>query len=133
MTLCAGVNKTLAQSNAPRFGTALGQDNTFRPLTLGVKELADTAGSTIDTVTFVSSLSQRGSIFDMNVKLTLTDSCVLAISSDGNSRYGDRMHLIIANTSGANHKVKFLGYSGLTSQWLMNAASGTTKIGRAHV
>jgi hypothetical protein len=114
-----------AQSTTPRFGTAAGQDNTYRSLTLGYVPLSDTAGSTPDTLTFTPGLSPRGATFNNYIKVTVTDSCVLAIRSVKSSYFGDMLTVVLANTAGTNHNVKFLGYSILATKWNCNASSGT--------
>lgn len=99
----------------PMFGTAANQDNTGRVLTYGYSTLEDTAGSTPDTLTIIPSN------YNKYYMLTLTDSCVVAISNTSNSFIGSIITLIVENTAGSNHNVKLLGYSGLASQWIVSS------------
>lgn len=118
---------SFGQSNTPRFGTSANADNTFRTLALGLSPIADTAGSTVDTILITPGTGNRGGVYMNHYELTLTDSCVLAIRSVGSSFKGDRMILAIYNTAGSNHFVKLLGYSGLATKW-NTQTSGTSKV-----
>lgn len=109
-----------AQHTSPRFGTAPNQDKTFRNLTNGYHVIADTAGSTKDTL----RITPR--VFSNNVVVTVKDSCVLGIYSVGDAFVGDRLTVTLQNTSGSNHFVEFLNVSGLSSYWGMSSTG--TKI-----
>lgn len=113
-----------AQSTSPRWGTSGHADNTYRALSLGLYTLADEAGATVDTLTFIPGSNGMGPIYENTVVVTVTDSCVLALKKIGNCFKGDKMKVIIVNTSGSGHFVNFLGYSGLATKWEM-LASGT--------
>lgn len=115
---------TFAQNTTPRYGTAPNQDHTGKNLRYGLITLADTAGSTTDTIT-TNGLDANGlSFYHTDIILTLTDSCVFSWKSIASARLGDKITLIIENTSGSGHFVNFLGYSGLSTKWDM-ASTGT--------
>jgi hypothetical protein len=115
---------TYAQHTTSRYGTAPNQNKTYGGLAIGQdKTLADTAGSTTDTVTIIPNS------YTNHYVLTLTDSCVLSFSSIKDSWFGDNIVLTIENTSGSGHFVNFLGYSGLATKWGMSSTG--TKISPA--
>ncbi len=119
-----------AQHTTPRFGTAGNQDNTYSRLNLGSVKIADTAGATPDTVLInPGSNSKVTGVYSNHYQLTLTDSCVLSISSLNSSWLWDEIVVDIENTSGSNHWVKFIGtwnyFAGVTA-WGMSSTG--TKI-----
>lgn len=116
-------NTVDAQHTTPRFGTATNQDRTYRPMTLGLKYVADTAGATVDTL-FLSPNN-----FTDNVVVTLTDSCVIAFKSLAGSWLGDNMTVTIEATSGAGKFVNFLGTVAIPTKWGMSSTG--TKISLA--
>lgn len=122
--LCFSAAGVSAQVATPRWGITANADNTYRSLSLGRYVLADTAGSTVDTLLIVPGSNGMGPIYENTVVVTVTDSCVLAIKKIGTSFQGDKMKVIIKNATGANHFVNFLGYSGLATKWEM-VSSGT--------
>lgn len=103
----------------PLFGNGTNEDNTGRQLTYGSLVINDTAASTPDTITIVPTN------YDRYYTVNLTDSCVIAIKSTGSAFTYSHIHFIINAATGGTW-VKFLGYSGLTSQWLPSTA-GTSK------
>lgn len=113
-----------AQVTSPRWGTTAHADNTFRPLTLGLYTLSDTAGATVDTLLITPGSNGMGPIYENTVFVSVTDSCVLAIKKIGSSYKGDKMKVVITNASGASHFVNFTGYSGLATKWEM-VSTGT--------
>lgn len=105
----------------PLFGTLPNQDNTGRQLTYGATTIADTIGATPDTILIVPEN------YDKYYSLTLSDSAVIAIKTTKSSFSYSHLHFVITATSTAAAPwVKFIGYSGLTSQWLPNV-SATSK------
>lgn len=104
----------------PLFGTSPNQDNTGRQLTYGSLTINDTAGTVPDTITIVPSH------YDKFYTLNLVDSCVIAIKTTSSAFTYSHIHFIINAGSAPNSNVKFLGYSGLASQW-STSTSGTTK------
>jgi len=117
---------SVAQSTTPRFGTSANADNTFRTLTLGLTTLADTAGTTPDTLLITPGIGNRGGVYQNHYEVTLRDSAVLAIRSVGSCFKGDRMTVAVYKTSGTG-VLKLLGYSGLATKWNTNAA-GTSRL-----
>lgn len=103
----------------PQFGTAPNQNQTGATLTYAKANIADTAGATPDTITIIPAS------YDKTYVLTLTDSCVVAIKNTSTSWSYSTLNLIIQNTSGSNHWVKLLGYSGLATQWVLASAQST--------
>lgn len=117
----------------PLFGTAANADRTYRSLQLGVTAIGDTLGSTIDTVTLIPGfVSGAGSVFDKYYTVTLLDSCVLAISNVSSSYKYSRMHIIISAPAQSSI-VKFLGYSGLATQWHLAAGATSVSPTASHV
>jgi hypothetical protein len=90
----------VAQSAAPRYGATPHSDNTGRVLNYKYKAIADTAGTTTDT------LNLYPSGWENDYRLALTDSCALSCNTS-NSYYGDQLLLDIENTTGAGHRVYF--------------------------
>lgn len=117
VSLCLLTVTALGQSSTPRYGTSPTQDNTFRNLSLKKVVIADTAGSTTDTIQILPSK------FSNNYQLTVTDSVALSVQSLSSSYYSDRISLVVENTSGANHIVYFTNasYKGV-SGWSMKTA-----------
>ena len=107
----------------PAFGTPPYGDNTGGGLSYGYIPLADTAGSTPDTLFIIPGLN--GTYKEIYF-LTLKDSCVISVSSRNMSFTGSTITIIIQAPSTTNSNVKFLGYSGLATQWVCSS-SGTTK------
>src|SRR4051812_8343188 len=99
-------------TNRPLFGTQPNQDNTGRNLTYGSATIADTAGSTIGTIAIVPDN------YDKYYTLNLVDSCVVVIKGTRSSFTYSHLRFVINAPASSGAKVKFLGYSGLASQWL---------------
>ena len=117
----------------PLFGTTASTDRTYRSLQLGVTTIADTLGSTIDTITLIPGfVSSAGAVYDKFYTLTLSDSCVLAIANTASSYTFSRLHLIIVAPA-ISSKVKFLGYSGLATQWHLTSAATSVSPTASHV
>ena len=116
----------------PLFGTASNTDRTYRSLQLGISTIADTLGSTIDTIQLIPGfVAGAGSVFEKWYVLNLKDSCVLAISNVSNSYNYSRIHIVI-NAPAISSKVKFLGYSGLTTQWYLTSAATSVSPTASH-
>lgn len=105
----------VSYTGRPLFGTASNQNNTGSILTYAITNIADTAGSTVDTITIIPNN------FEKIYVLTLTDSCVVAIKSTASSFTGSVMTIIVENTSGSGHFANLLGYSGLATQWAVSS------------
>src|ERR1051326_8563574 len=101
----------------PLFGTSPNQDNTGRQLTYGATTIADTGGTTPDTILIVPEN------YDKYYTLNLTDSAVVAIKTTRSAFTYSHLHFIINAGAATGANVKFLGYSGLSSQWLPNVAA----------
>lgn len=97
--------------NRPLFGTQPNQDNTGRQLTYFFAPIADSAGSTCDTITVIPNGYNK--VYD----LTLSDSCVVAVKGTNSSFIGNHIQFVIHAPASSNSFVSFLGYSGLVNQW----------------
>ncbi len=107
----------------PLFGTSAGTDRTYRSLQLGATTISDTLGSTIDTIPLLPGfVSGAGAVFSKNYILNLKDSCVLAIALTSSSYQFSEMTIYI-NAPAIGGRVRFLGFSGLASQWALTAAN----------
>ena len=107
------------------YGTMPNQDRTYRSLQLGNATIVDTTIHSADTVTLIPGfVSGAGAVFNKIYNVTVTDSTVLAIRDVSSSYTGSVMTFVIT-TPNASSWIKFLGYSGLSTQWLL--AGGTTK------
>lgn len=110
----------------PLYGTAANSDRTYRGLQLGTTTITDTLGATPDTVLLIPGfVSGAGAVFHKDYIFNLKDSAVLAIANKSSSYEFSTMTIYISMSS-VSGWVKFLGYSGLATQW--NMTSGTTKI-----
>jgi hypothetical protein len=112
-----------AQHITPRYGTAPNQNRTFSAVGLFLYQFSDTSSAT--SVTKPDTILIAPNSYHTDYILTLNDSCVLSFYTLGNSYLGDNFTLTIENTSGTNHYVKLLGYSGLATGWDVNTAGGT--------
>lgn len=112
------VSSVSAQYQTPRFGTAPNQDNTYRAMTLGLRIINDTAGTTTDTFTV------RPSTFDNHIYLTVKDSVAIAANVTG-SFLEDQLLVTINNTAGANHKVYFTGVGGAATNWQLSSSGAS--------
>jgi hypothetical protein len=118
--LFTAVVLTSSYTGRPLFGTNPNQDNTGRQLTYGYTAIGDTAGSTIDTITIVPDN------YEKFYSLTLVDSAVVAIKTTRSSFTDSKLTFIINAGAATGTKIKFLGYSGLTSQWLPTTSGTST-------
>lgn len=117
----------------PLFGTTASTDRTFRSLQLGVTTIADTLGSTIDTVQLIPGfVSGAGAVYEKFYTLNLQDSCVLVISNTSSSYTYSRIHIIIVAPA-ISSKVKFLGFSGLATQWHLTSAATSVTPTASHI
>lgn len=109
---------------SPLYGTTSNSDRTFRSLQLGFTTIADTAGSTIDTIPLIPGfVNGVGAVFHKDYILNLTDSCVLAIANTSSSYKFSTMTIYI-NAPALSGKVKFSGFSLLpATQWALSAAA----------
>jgi len=131
ITISVSISAQTVYPGVPLFGTQTNQDRTYRVLQIGTTTIADTLGSTIDTLTLIPGfVSLAGAVYNEEYVLNLKDSCVLAIR-DVSSSYTYSTMTIIINAPSFGGKVKFLGYSGLpTSQWdLASAATSVSPTG----
>lgn len=116
----------------PLFGTSASTDRTYRALQLGTATIEDTLGSTIDTITLIPGfISGAGAVFEKMYTLNLKDSCVLAISNMSSSYLFSRMTIYI-NAPALSGKVKFLGYSGLSTKWALTSAATSVSPTASH-
>lgn len=123
-TICTA---TIAQTypGIPAFGTSANSDRTYRSLQLGITTISDSLGATPDTLTLYPGEVSGNTVFEKYYVLNLKDSCVLAIRNVNKSYTGSKMHIWIAAPA-LSGWVKFLGYSGLATQWALTSAQ--TKI-----
>lgn len=92
-----------AQSTTPRTGNAGNIDNTYRKLNYKyVPVTADAAG--LDTL-----LVKPNAFHTQYFIASLTDSVAINVTTIANSYLGDELSLIITNSSGSNHAVKWAG------------------------
>ncbi len=114
------------------YGTSANSDRTYRGLQLGTTTIADTLGSTIDTLQLIPGfVSGAGAVFHKDYILNLKDSCVLAISKTSSSYTYSTMTLYI-NAPSITSKVKFLGFSGLATQWALVSAGTSVSPTASH-
>jgi hypothetical protein len=97
----AFVLPAVAQHTTPRFGTVAGDDNTGRILTYRYATVTDAAGA--DTV----KLAPRA--WTTIIQYTATDSLAFSVPTLTNSYVGDEITVLVTNSSGSGHLVKFVG------------------------
>ena len=116
----------------PLYGISAGADRTYMALQLGTTTISDTLGATIDTVLLIPGfVSGAGAVYHKDYILNLKDSCVLAISQLGSSYQFSEFTLYI-NAPALSGKVKFLGYSGLATQWALTSAATSVSPTASH-
>lgn len=97
---------------------------------------ADAASATVDTITTALVIpggtnatngfaNIAGSVYNTTLYFTLADSAVLAFKTTAYNQVGDKLTLVILNTTNG-HWLQLLGYSGLASAW--QTLSGNTKV-----
>ena len=122
----SGFSQAGSYPGYPLYGTAPNSDRTYRALQLGTTTIADTLGATIDTVQLIPGfVSGAGAVFHKDYIFNLKDSAVLSIAKLSSSYEFSTMTIYI-NAPALSGKVKFLGYSGLATQWALT--SGATSI-----
>ena len=84
-----------AQSTSPRYHNPPGGDNSANTVSFYLKTIADTAGSTSDTI------EMRPAYQTTNYKLTLTDSCYLRLKSLAGSYFNDIVTVDLTKGSGS--------------------------------
>ena len=116
----------------PLYGTAPNSDRTYRALQLGTTTIADTLGSTIDTVQLIPGfVSGAGAVFHKDYIFNLKDSAVLSIAKISSSYEFSTMTIYI-NAPALSGKVKFLGFSGLATQWELTGAATSVSPTASH-
>lgn len=95
-----------AQSTAPRWGTSLKNDNTFRTLTNRYISVVD--GAAADSVAIFPQ------DFQTIYRITLSDSLCLKQPTVTSSFAGDRI-MLIASASSGTPKLKFSGSNWITA------------------
>lgn len=119
-TFISGVSAQGSYPGRPMFGTAPNQDNTGRALTYGYAAIGDTVGSTVDTILIIPNN------YNKVYMCTVADSAVIAIKGLSTSFTGSFITIIMEGKS-TSQWIKFLGYSGLATQWV----TSNTKISPA--
>lgn len=89
----------MAQSTAPRYGTAVNQDNTGRSLTYHVYTVTDGSG--------VDSLTVSPQYWQNDYKVNLVDTLTLKQPAVTRCYFGDKMRIFIYGTTGK--RLKFYG------------------------
>lgn len=107
-----------AQSTSPRFGTAAGQDNTFRVLTNAYRTVTDAAGA--------DSASVSPAAFNSIIRVALTDSITFRNPVVTRSFAGDQLTIIATGTSG--NRVKFTGSNWITAGTATLSSGGSAVI-----
>lgn len=116
LVVCFGVN---AQSTTPRFGTTPNQDNTGRALNYKWVGKTDATGN--DTLKIVPSA------YKTILRLTLTDSLGVNVTSTSKSYAGDQIQIIASGASGT--KVTFKGTAWQTAGTATLSSGGFAVIG----
>jgi len=116
LVVCFSVN---AQSTTPRFGTTPNQDNTGRALNYKWVGKADATGN--DTLKIVPNA------YNTILRLTLTDSLGVNVTSTVKSYAGDQIQIIASGASGT--KVTFKGSNWQTAGTATLSTGGFAVIG----
>lgn len=91
-----------SQSTTPRTGNSASVDNTYRKL--NYKFYAPTEAAGLDTIK-VNTNAFHSQYFISS----LTDSVAFNVTSVANAYMGDELSIIVTNSSGSNHAVKWAG------------------------
>jgi hypothetical protein len=104
-----------AQSTTMRCGSGASYD----PSNLNYKKVTLTEVAGNDTVTIVSPNAWQSYVV---LSANLIDSCSVKISAVTNCKLGDHIQIMVTNSSGSNHCLKFIGTNLTTS------ATGTSRL-----